>query len=286
MTTTPLVSIIITSKNEALNIGACLESITLQTYKNIEIIVVDNHSSDKTKEIAKQYSITMLEKGPERSAQRNFGAIKAKGQYLVFIDADMILQTKIVEECIHVVQLSKMHKKELIALIIPEISVGTGFWAKCKALERSFYVGVNWIEAARFYKKDAFEKLSGYDETLTGPEDFDIHQRLRDFFGDAAIGRITLYIQHNEGNLSLWKVMTKKFYYTKNLKQYALKVSNKGYYKKQSNLFARYVLFLKNPLLLFRKPLIGLGMLILKTAEFGAGFFGFIYYSCVNKKLL
>jgi len=284
MTTTPLVSIIIASKNEAHNIGACIESITLQTYKNKEVIIVDNHSSDKTKDIAKQYGITILDKGPERSAQRNFGANKAKGKYLLFLDADMILTPKVVEECVRVVQLSKMHKKELIALIIPEISVGTGFWAQCKALERSFYVGVSWIEAARFYKTEAFEKLRGYDETLTGPEDFDIHQRLRDVFGDAAIGRITLFIQHNEGNLSLGKVMKKKFYYTKNLKQYARKVSNKAYYKKQSNIFARYMLFLKNPFRLFNNPFLGVGMLILKTAEFIAGFFGFMYYSSVYKK--
>lgn len=279
------VSVIITTRNEEQNIGACLKSLRKQTYRNIEIIVVDNESSDKTKEIANHYHVAVYDRGPERSSQRNFGAKKAKGQYVLFIDADMILPEKIIEECIRVIDQSKVDKKELIALVIPEISVGTGFWAQCKALERSFYVGVTWIEAARFYKKETFNTLGGYDETLTGPEDFDIHQRLRDLFGNTAIGRISLLINHNEGHLSLWKVMKKKFYYTRNLKKYARKVSNKEYYKKQADLFARYKIFLKNPLLLFRNPFIGFGMLILKTAEFGAGFFGFIYYSYFNRKL-
>ncbi|MBM3283586.1 glycosyltransferase [Candidatus Gottesmanbacteria bacterium] len=44
----PLVSIVIPTLNEEKNIGRCLESILDQTYKNIEIIVVDNNSKDKT----------------------------------------------------------------------------------------------------------------------------------------------------------------------------------------------------------------------------------------------
>lgn len=275
----PLVSIIITTKNEALNINACIESVKQQTYKNIEIIVVDNNSQDQTKEIVRQHGTTLYDKGPERSVQRNFGAEKAKGTYVLFLDADMILPTKIVEECMRAITRSKNREKEYVALIIPEISIGVGFWAKCKALERSFYVGVDWIEAARFYKKEAFNALHGYDETLTGPEDFDMHQRLRDRFGKEAVGSIELFIQHNEGNLSLAKTIRKKFYYAKNLRAYAKKVSNKGYYKKQSNIFARYLLFFKHPVKLLKNPILGIGMLILKTSEFVAGFFGLLYYS-------
>jgi glycosyltransferase involved in cell wall biosynthesis len=52
----PLVSIIIPTKNSARTLAACLESCRSQTYENIEIIVVDNFSSDMTPEIAKQYT--------------------------------------------------------------------------------------------------------------------------------------------------------------------------------------------------------------------------------------
>ncbi|MFH0876438.1 MAG: glycosyltransferase [archaeon] len=50
------VSVIVTTKNEERNIARCLVSVKNQSYPNIEIIVVDNNSSDKTKEIAKRGS--------------------------------------------------------------------------------------------------------------------------------------------------------------------------------------------------------------------------------------
>jgi glycosyltransferase involved in cell wall biosynthesis len=73
----PLVSIIIPTKNSAEFLEQCLISIKNQSYKNIEIIVVDNFSKDSTREIAKRYGATIYLKGPERSAQRNYAAKKA-----------------------------------------------------------------------------------------------------------------------------------------------------------------------------------------------------------------
>ena len=69
------VSVIVTTKNEAKNIGRCLQSIQNQTYKAIEIIVVDNFSKDETKRIAKKFTKKVFDKGPERSAQRNLGRL-------------------------------------------------------------------------------------------------------------------------------------------------------------------------------------------------------------------
>ena len=71
-----LVSIVINTKNEEENIGQCLQSCLDQNYSNVEIIVVDNNSTDRTKEIAKKYISQIFNKGPERSAQKNFGARK------------------------------------------------------------------------------------------------------------------------------------------------------------------------------------------------------------------
>ena len=52
----PLVSVIIPTYNSSRTLEKCLESIKNQTYKNIEIIVVDNNSTDNTKEIAKKFA--------------------------------------------------------------------------------------------------------------------------------------------------------------------------------------------------------------------------------------
>ena len=76
----PLVSIVVTTKNEEKNIENCLNSIKNQNYpqNKIEIIVVDNNSIDKTKQIALRYTDKVYNFGPERSAQRNFGVKKSK----------------------------------------------------------------------------------------------------------------------------------------------------------------------------------------------------------------
>jgi len=258
--TTITVSVIITTKNEAQYIASCLDSVKSQTYKHIEIIVIDNHSSDNTKKIARQYTSLVFDAGPERSAQRNFGARKAKGEYVLFLDADMILGADVVREC---VQKSKTYR----ALVIPEKSVGVGFWAACKALERSCYEGVEWMEAARYYQRETFRLLGGYDEKLTGPEDFEFAQRLRAKFGSGSTGRIRSYILHDEGNLQLGSLLQKKYYYGKRMDRYRKLSESRKYFHKQSNIFARYILFFQHPSMFIQDPIHSVGVFVMKTLE-------------------
>ena len=260
-----MVSVILTTKNESAHIDACLKSLTYQTYSVFEVIVVDNGSRDKTREIAKRYTKHVFDAGPERSAQRNFGARKANGGYLLFLDADMILMPQVITAC---VQGAK--RKNYKGIIIPEKSFGVGFWAQCKALEREYYEGVEWMEAARFFRTDVFHKLGGYDEHLTGPEDFELSQRLKAKYGDGSVGRIKNYILHNEGKLSLVKLIRKKYYYGNKMSRYRILPSGRTYFMKQANPFARYSLFFRSPARLLRDPVHAAGMLIMKTAEMGA----------------
>jgi glycosyltransferase involved in cell wall biosynthesis len=139
-----LVSVIVPTKNSAETLYACLISIKNQSYKNIELIVVDNFSTDATPEIAKKYADIFLQIGPERSAQRNYGVENAKGELIAIIDSDMVLSEKVTEECVGLY----FNNKGVGGIIVPEESFGVGFWAQCKKLERSYYVGVSWMEAA------------------------------------------------------------------------------------------------------------------------------------------
>lgn len=82
----PMITAIVLTKNEEKNIVPCLESLSWCD----EVVVVDDRSEDKTVEIAKKkgakvYSRTML---GDFSAQRNFGLEKAKGEWVLFVDAD------------------------------------------------------------------------------------------------------------------------------------------------------------------------------------------------------
>lgn len=263
-----LVSVILTTKNEEKNITACIKSIKKQNYPNIEIIVVDNNSTDNTKKIAKRYTKHVFNKGPERSAQRNFGAKKAKGEFLLFIDSDMELSKNVIKECVE--KYEAANDKKVGGIIIPEKSFGKGFWAQCKILERSFYIGVDEIEACRFFSREYFNKIGGYDENLVSGEDWDLSNRIR---RSKEITRIKTYIYHNEGNLSYFNLMRKKMYYSSAFNAYIKKHADKNVVK---IVFDRFRIFFSNPIRLFKNPLVGLGMLFMVLSEFSFGGIGYV----------
>ena len=268
----PLVSVIVPTKNSRNTLNACLESIKNQSYQNLEMIVVDNDSIDGTKEIALTFTKKVFDHGPERSAQRNFGARYAEGDYILAIDSDMELSHDVIEACV----LKATNENGVLAIVIPEESFGLGFWARCKALERSFYIGVDWMEAARFFDRKIFDEMGGYDEGLTGTEDYDLPQRIEGKHGKGCINRVGELIYHNEQEINLFDHCRKKFYYAQTLIDYKLEAVNVEKYEKQSSFFKRLKLFLSDPIRFCKNPILGLGMLLMKTCEFGSGGLGYI----------
>ncbi|HET8671175.1 MAG TPA: glycosyltransferase [Candidatus Saccharimonadales bacterium] len=265
----PLVSVIVTTRNNCETIDACLLSIKSQDYPEIELVVVDNFSTDGTAEIAKQYTEHVYSLGPERSAQRNYAVEVASGMYVVIIDSDMELTPHVIGSCV-----AKMQAKPALGgLIIPEESFGQGFWAQCKKLERSFYVGVDWIEAARFFRKDIYQKAGGYDCELVSGEDWDLSRRVQ---GIAPIDRVSEFIQHNEGRLNLVKTLRKKYYYAGLAGAYLQKNQVSSKMTNQLGPLQRYALFFSRPGKLIRHPIIAMGMLFMKTCEFGCGGLGYV----------
>lgn len=210
----PLVSVVITTKNEEKNIETCIKSIKNQTFKNIELILVDNFSEDRTAEIAKEHSAKVYFKGNERSAQRNYGAKVATGKYLLYLDADMILSPILIEECVE-----KLESEPVDALYIPEKIVGEGFWIKVRDFERSFYTGTV-IDAVRFLKRQLFLQVGGFDETFAGPEDWDFDRKIRQV-GRTSVANVPLY--HNEGKFNINRYLEKKGYYSVGIHKYIKK---------------------------------------------------------------
>lgn len=247
----PLVSVIVTTKNNASMIDRCLSSITRQMYKRIELIVVDNFSTDRTFEVAQTFTSNVFRHGPERSAQRNFGSRKAKGTHLLFIDSDMELTPGVVADCVYA-------SKSFVALVIPERFVGEGFWSRCKILEKSCYTGGEEHVAARFFAKNTFVKIEGYDEQLTGPEDIDLHKRV---LSAGKIGTTSALIVHHEGRLTLWNIVKKRYYYSLTLKRYLKKHPQTGEFT-----FFRSA-FLKQWRRLLHDPIHLVGMLIMRFCE-------------------
>src|SRR3989344_687806 len=266
-----LISVIIPTKNSEKFLEACLKSIKNQTYKNIEIIVVDNNSTDKTNDIARKYTNLVFTKGRERSEQRKFGGDIAKGRILIHIDSDMILEKNLVKE------VNALIEKGFDALVLTERSIGNTFWARCKILEKKFYEGNINIESIRAIKKNIYKKIGGHDKNLVFSEDKDLDLRVRN--AGYKISRTKAYVLHDEGDVGFFDLVKKKMLYSNTSHTYANKHPNA--FKWQSNIFNRYLIIFKNYIFIFSQPLEYIGLLLLKTFEFSAG--GMIY---IKSKLL
>ena len=250
-----LVSIIIPTFNEAENISNCLNSIKKQSYKNFEIIVVDNHSTDKTTTIARKFTPKVYTHGPERSSQRNYGASKTKGKYLLFLDSDMQITNNCIKEAIQKIR----DKKNIIAF--PEISKGKNFWGKSISLERSLYQKEKMLAGARLFPKKLFIKLKGYDKTLFAGEDWDITIRAQNL--EFKLVFTNSKIIHEENAKSIKEILRKKIYYSKNIYLYAQKHPKE--FAKQSSIAARFGIYIKNLPKLLMDPVHTAGFLFLKT---------------------
>ena len=166
-------SVVVTTRNEEANIANCISSFD-GFRDDVEIIVVDNASTDRTKEIAASLGARVFDKGPERSAQRNLGWREASADWVVVLDADMILPRPAVEEILRICEGSGGGA----AYWIPEVRTGSGIRVKARNFERSFYNGTA-IDALRLFRRDVLETTGGYDENLiAGPEDWELDIRV------------------------------------------------------------------------------------------------------------
>lgn len=168
----PLISIIIACKNNSEYIEKCLESVKNQTYKNWELIIVDNYSTDGTFDIAKKYTNKVFQIGPERSTQFNFGFSKSSGELIYRIGAEFLLDSDVLEKCL------KKIEKGYDALAIHNRSIGNSIWARVRYLERESYRNDKDIVAVRFMKREVFKNVGMFDETMVAGEDFDLHNRI------------------------------------------------------------------------------------------------------------
>ena len=171
------ISIVVSTKNESANLPRLLASIDCQTVSPTEVIVVDNSSSDDTVILAKNFGAIVFDRGPERSAQRNYGISMASGEYVMYLDADMVLHPSLIEEISRLFE----SKSNIGGLYIPEYIVGKGLFGRLRRFERKYYTSTA-VDAVRVIKKNIFHSVGGFDESLTGPEDWDFSMRLSDSF--------------------------------------------------------------------------------------------------------
>jgi len=249
------VSFVVPTRNSARTIAACVLSLSTQTYPDVEVVVVDNESTDGTAERATSAGADrVVIAGPERCAQRNRGARESTGEIVVFIDSDMVMEPNLAAQ---IVEQFELHP-ELGALIIPEHSFGEGFWTKCRVLEKSLYVGNESVEAARAFRREVFDSVGGWNEDLTAAEDWDLDDRIR--ATGTNVGRVAAFIWHDEGKLRLRGTFGKKRYYGQWIAAYLDSHDDGSRRIRRSGLLDK-----KGDLL--RHPVLTTGMVTLKSVE-------------------
>ena len=180
MNNNPLVSVIIPTYNRSKYLPRAINSVLNQTYKNLEIIIVDDGSSDNTKEILKPY---IKDEGIEYfyiensgvSNARNFGIQKANGEYISLLDSDdEYLSTRIE------IQLSEMKKQEAIISLSNRITSIGGKYKKINPVNNSrnlskeeiILVKVPPAASLIMFKKEVFKKVK-FDKNLPASNDYD-----------------------------------------------------------------------------------------------------------------
>jgi glycosyltransferase involved in cell wall biosynthesis len=235
-----LVSVVISTRNEAKNIRECIASVRCQSYKSVEIIVVDNYSTDGTFEIAKALADVVVSAGPERARQRNIGLFDhSSGEYFCYLDADMVCSTELLREA---VEFSRCF--DLSGVFFEEIMVGKTFLTKVRRLERFLVAGTS-IDAIRFGRFEQLIASGGFDECLPpGTEDWDFSRRFQQFGSvgllphksslteciavnntQSVIDTFPTYVGifHNEEEISFARLAGKKRYYSESVVQYQKK---------------------------------------------------------------
>jgi len=259
MVMSPKVSIIVPTRNSERTLARCLESIRKQTYKNIELVVTDELSKDRTVEVARRYADRVcVTEAKERSAQKNLGIKVSTGEFICFIDSDMELTHTVIKDCVERISI----EERVGAVIIPERSVGVSFWVTVRDFERSFYPG-SVVESARFFRRDLVEQVGGFDEGVIFFEESVLPQKIESL-GYVVTARVTSEILHHEEGFSLWQHLRKRYYYGKTTREYRIK--SPEYFRQQYGFRYRAQLFVKNDRFR-RRPLLGLSVLVLKALE-------------------
>ncbi len=169
-------SVVVITRNAEGFMYDCLDSLIHQSVKPLEILVVDANSTDKTPDIVKEYAekcdfVKLLEHPGTRGEGRNFGAEKAKGDIVAFIDADAIANALWVDE------LTKaMENADVVAG--REVRLGYHGFTSLKRVGMLYNgVDITYPSVNLAYRKTTFEAIEGFDPWFKEAEEVDLNYR-------------------------------------------------------------------------------------------------------------
>lgn len=258
------ITIIITTKNNQRTISLCIESILEQTYLPQKIIIVDNFSNDKTVELVKKIisknkkktqksiEIFFYQKGPERSAQRNFALTKITTDFFMIVDSDQYLSKTVLEKCF-----LEIEKKKVAMVAIPEKNIENSFLSKLINMERNIITRKMNKDIPRFFKFEVIQKVGFLSEEISFGEDLDFKMRaIEEGFDYSVVSDETI---HDEIDNLI--TLIKKFFYYGKTSNNPQKKNRKKYYQNylllQPQLFFNFFYyFISNPFLVISSILL------------------------------
>lgn len=255
----PTVSVVVPVKDSIRTIEACLRSIRNQTWAPLELVVIDNFSTDGTWEVVQRYAHHAEQAGPERSAQRNLGVERASGEWVLWIDADMELPPTIVERAV-----AAAHDEGADGVFIPEVTVGDGYWTACRALERSCCIEEIMVQSPRLVRRSYLCRTGGFLESLSGTEDAELRSRM--MHDGCRLAWIPDLIVHDEGRMTLGFIWSKRYYYGRGLAQY--RREHPGALADQAG--SAVGAYRRHWRRLAAKPSVAAGVVVMRAGEFAA----------------
>ncbi len=174
----PIVSIVIPTLNEEDYLPKLLESVAKQDYKEYEVIVADANSKDNTKNIAKDYGAKLVEGGMP-GVGRNRGAEIAKGKYLFFFDADVVLPDGFLTSAISEMETESIDLATCASIPISSEPLDPLFFEIYNISSKisSLMKGAPIMGYAFFITKDLFERTGQFNEKIVFGEDYDLAKR-------------------------------------------------------------------------------------------------------------
>jgi glycosyltransferase involved in cell wall biosynthesis len=182
---TQLVSVIIPCYNQGNYLGEAIKSVLSQTYRRVEIIVVDDGSCDNTSEVAAAYAAVryIRQSNVGLAGARNTGWLASTGSYLVFLDADDLLLPGALSAGVTCLQAHPdcafvsgdyyyMNADGSIQNRFKQRFIEGDHY---QALLQGNYIGMH---ATVMYRRRALERTSGFDMTLSACEDYDLYLRI------------------------------------------------------------------------------------------------------------
>ena len=213
MSLNPMVSVIIPAYNRSHLVTRAIQSVLNQTYKDFEVIVVDDGSTDDTKEAIANFHNEKIrylrhEKNKGGSAARNTGIKAARGEYIAFLDSD---DEWVPEKLEKQIQKIKQSPKKVGVIYCGHILVSD----KSKRVLRrvkptlrgnvhavSFQQGLLGGGSKPLIRKECFQKSGLYDETLPALQDADMYVRLSEYYEFDFVPECLAIHHVHEGKLS------------------------------------------------------------------------------------